>query len=74
MVVTSVKLRSAIGPIAVAVLLFLQIFSPARAVLFLLLVVSGVLAVSYFWARELGRGIQLRRFRRYGWAQVGDII
>jgi len=74
MVVTRIKLRSPIGPIAVAVLLFLQIFSPARAVLFLLLVVSGVLAVSYFWARELGRGIQLRRFRRYGWAQVGDII
>ncbi len=74
MVVTRVKLRSPIGPIAVGVLLFLQIFSPARAILFLLLIISGVLGISYYWARELGRGIQLHRFRRYGWAQVGDII
>jgi uncharacterized protein (DUF58 family) len=74
MVVTRVKIRSLIGPIAVGALLFLQIFSPARAVLFLLLIISGVLAVSYYWARELGRGLQLARFRRYGWAQVGDII
>lgn len=68
------RLTSRIPLIAVAVLLFLQIFSPAPVVQFVLITVVGVLAISYLWARQLSHGISLQRQRRYGWAQVGDII
>lgn len=71
---TSIKLTSR-APVVVAVaMLILQIFSPAPAIMFVLVIITGVLAVSYLWARQLAGRVVLQRHRRYGWAQVGDII
>jgi uncharacterized protein (DUF58 family) len=39
-----------------------------------LLVIVLVVAVSFVWTRQLAKGLNLSRQRRYGWAQVGDII
>ncbi|MBM3187853.1 MAG: DUF58 domain-containing protein [Chloroflexi bacterium] len=74
MIRTSVRLTSYVVLIAAVFLLFLQIFSPAPAVKFVLVILLGTLVVSYVWARQLSRGVLLERQRRYGWAQVGDVI
>lgn len=74
MVTITQRLTSRVPLVAVGILLLLQIFSPAPAIQFVLITVVGVLAVSYLWARQLSHGISLQRQRRYGWAQVGDII
>ena len=74
MVAISLRLTSRVPLVAVGILLLLQIFSPAPAIQFVLITVVGVLAVSYLWARQLSHGISLQRQRRYGWAQVGDVI
>jgi len=74
MVSTSTRLTSRIPLYMLALLLFLQIFSPAPAVMFVLLVLGGVVGLSYLWVRLSARGITLHRQRRYGWAQVGDVI
>ncbi|MBC7237059.1 MAG: DUF58 domain-containing protein [Chloroflexi bacterium] len=71
---TTIKLNSRIPLIVAGALLLLQIFSPAPAIMFTLVVLLGVLAVSYLWARQLRGGLSLQRQRRYGWAQVGDVI
>ena len=74
MVRVSLRLTSWLPVIVAVILLGFQIFSPAPAVLFMLVGLVGVLAVSYAWSRQLAKGISLQRQRRYGWAQVGDII
>jgi len=68
------RMTSRIPIIAAIVLVVLQIFSPAPPIMFSLVVIAGVLGLSYFWARQLATGVVLHRQRRYGWAQVGDII
>jgi len=62
-------------PIAiVSVLVVLQIFAPAPAVLYVLAVFVGAVGIGYYWARQLAEKVSLERDRRYGWAQVGDIL
>lgn len=65
MVRVTLRLTSRVPLLAAAVLLLLQIFSPAPAIQFVLVTVVGVLGVSYLWARQLSRGISLQRQRRY---------
>jgi len=74
MVATSVRITTYIPIIVAVVLLFLQVFLPAPPIMFALVVVTGVLGISYLWARGVARGVTIQRRRRYGWAQVGDII
>ncbi len=74
MITVSVHLRSWIPVLVAGVLLFLQIFSPAPPIMSALFVILLVLFISFLWARQLAKGITLHRQRRYGWAQVGDII
>ena len=74
MVKISVKLTSRLPIVVVIMLFLLQVFSPRPAIMFSLLVVLSVLGISYFWARQMAGGVTIRRQRRYGWAQVGDII
>ena len=71
---TSTRLTSPVLFIVAAILLGLQIFSPAPPIMFVLVTLLGVLGISYLWARQLADGIALQRQRRYGWAQVGDVI
>ncbi|MFH1084477.1 MAG: hypothetical protein V1772_01765, partial [Chloroflexota bacterium] len=71
---SAVRLTSRV-PLYVAMgLLVLQIFSPAPPIMFVLVAIVGVLLVSYVWASQLARRIALERERRYGWAQVGDVL
>jgi uncharacterized protein (DUF58 family) len=74
MVRTSIRLTSWIPVIVAVILLFLMIFSPAPPVKVVLIVILGVLLVSYAWTRQIAGGITIQRQRRYGWAQVGDVI
>lgn len=74
MVEISLCLRSRIPVIVAIVLLILQIFSPARPLMSVLIVIFAVLGISYLWAYQLSKGITLNRQRRYGWAQVGDVV
>ena len=74
MVTVSFRLKSWLPVIIVVVLLILQIFSPAPPIMFVLIAICGVLGLSYLWARQMAGNILLQRQRRYGWAQVGDIV
>ncbi len=74
MATATIRMNSKLPLVVAAILLFLQVFSPAPAVLTLLLGMGGVLVIGYIWARQLSRGVSLQRKRRYGWAQVGDLI
>ncbi len=70
------RLKPHLGlPIAiVSVLGVLQLFAPAPALGYVLAVIIGAVAVSYYWARQMAEQVSLERDRRYGWAQVGDVI
>lgn len=74
MVKSSIRLASRVPLVAVLVLLFLQVFTPAPPVMFALTALLGALGASYIWARQLAKGVAMERERRYGWAQVGDIL
>ena len=74
MVTSSVRMTSYIPAIVGAILLVLQIFVPAPPIMFALVIIAGVLGISYVWARQAARYVTVQRRRRYGWAQVGDII
>lgn len=74
MVKISIRLTSRIPLVVAGVLLFLQVFSPRPAIMVALLVILGVLGMSYMWARQMAGGVTIQRQRRYGWAQVGDLI
>ncbi|MDI7277389.1 MAG: hypothetical protein QME94_15535, partial [Anaerolineae bacterium] len=58
----------------VGVLLALQIFAPAPPLTYVLAVLGGAVGIAYYWARQLADGVSLERERRYGWAQVGDVL
>lgn len=74
MINVSVRLKSWIPVFVTGILLFFQIFSPSPPIMSTLLVISLVLIISFIWTRQLAKGLTLHRQRRYGWAQVGDII
>lgn len=59
-------------PVLVALLLLLQLLTPYRGWLILLVGLGGMWLISYLWARSLARGLRLVREMRFGWAQVGD--
>lgn len=71
---STVRLQSWLPVVLVVGLLLIQIFSPARPIMFILVVLLALLLVAYIWARGLARGLSITRKRRYGWAQVGDVI
>lgn len=52
----------------------LMLFSTSRAWIATTAALTVVLAVAYWWAQSLARGITVERERRYGWAQVGDLL
>ena len=74
MVTTSIRLTSRLPVVVAGILLVLQIFSPAPPVMFGLTVLVVTLIVAYLWARQLAQGVAMNRERRYGWAQVGDVL
>lgn len=58
----------------IAVLLALLVVAPARPLTYVLAVLAGALGICYYWARQMAEKVTLERERRYGWAQVGDIL
>ncbi len=74
MLKSKIYIQSWLPVVLVAGLLLFQIFSPARPIMFILVVLGGLLLVSYLWVRALGHGVSIVRKRRYGWAQVGDVL
>lgn len=74
MVTRTVRIRSWLLIILALGLFILQVFSPARAIFFVFVALASVLAMSYLWAWTLSRRVSIQRLRRYGWAQVGDIL
>lgn len=74
MTTRAVRLRTAVPLVVAAALLFLQIFSPTPATKFVLWALAGTIAISYAWVRLMARGVIVKRQRRHGWAQVGDVL
>ncbi len=74
MVSSSMRIKTRLPLYLIAVLLFFYIFAPAPVISFLLVLLVGLLVVSWIWVRQLCQHISLHRMRRYGWAQVGDVI
>ena len=67
-----VRRSSRAVPALVALLLLLQLLTPYRGWLMLLVGLGGMWLIGYLWARSLARGLRVVREMRFGWAQVGD--
>jgi uncharacterized protein (DUF58 family) len=52
----------------------LMLFSTSRAWTAMAAAMTVVLGVAWWWARRLAHGVTVERKRRYGWAQVGDLL
>ncbi|MGQ9687129.1 MAG: hypothetical protein ACUVT2_12605, partial [Thiobacillaceae bacterium] len=57
-----------------AVIIVFQILAPAPPLTYVLAVLALAVGAGYYWARRLAEYVTLERERRYGWAQVGDVI
>lgn len=66
------SLRMGLLPVLVVVVIVTQILAPYRGWRILIVGLTGALLLSWFWTRSLGRGLDLTRQMRFGWAQVGD--
>lgn len=69
---STLRLNAKAFPVIAAIALLLQIISPSRVWVTLLIIMGGVWLFCRFWVHELARSIQFKRELRYGWAQVGD--
>lgn len=69
---SSLGLNTWLLPPLVGLLLILQLTTPYRGWVMLLVGLGGALLISYLWARSLLQGLRLRREMRFGWVQVGD--
>ncbi|MFQ5858106.1 MAG: DUF58 domain-containing protein [Anaerolineae bacterium] len=52
----------------------LMLYSTSRAWTVTAVALTVILGVAYWWAQELSLGVMVDRERRYGWAQVGDLL
>ncbi|MFP4343246.1 MAG: DUF58 domain-containing protein [Anaerolineales bacterium] len=66
------KLNTRVLPFLVGLLVLLQLFSPYRGWVILLVGLGGAWALSSLWLWILSRNLHLLREMRFGWAQVGD--
>jgi uncharacterized protein (DUF58 family) len=67
-----IRLHTRLWPILIPVLVLLELISPSRTWVTLLIILGGLWLVSFLWTRSLARRLFLDREVRYGWAQVGD--
>jgi len=58
----------------ISLLLIVELISPARVWMTLLLAFSSLLAVSAWWAWHMARSVRVRRESRFTWVQVGDLL
>jgi uncharacterized protein (DUF58 family) len=66
------KLNIRILPVLCILMAILYFIDSYRGWSFLLIGLGGLWLVSFFWARDIRKGLSLRREMRFGWAQVGD--
>jgi len=72
MKIAELKLRKRILPILIPILLINQIVSPRKVWMILLVGVTAVFLISYYWAKSLQNNLHFFREMRFGWSQVGD--
>ncbi len=68
----SLKLNNWLLPVLVGILILLQVLTPYKGWMALLVGLGGLWAVSAYWAYSLRKKLSLTREMRFGWAQVGD--
>jgi len=66
------KLKNYWLPILVGAVFILQLISPYRGWVILLVGMGGLLLLSTVWVRSLAAHLRFTREMRFGWAQVGD--
>lgn len=71
---SSLRLNTRLLPALVVLVLVLQLVSPYRGWMTLLVALGGALLISYVWARSLAQGLRFTRAMRFGWVQVGDRV
>lgn len=68
------RLRSPLWLALVIAAMILQIISPYRGWVILLVALGGAWLIAFFWVRSLEKGLRIDREIRYGWATVGDTL
>jgi uncharacterized protein (DUF58 family) len=58
--------------VLILILVILQLLSPNKAWMVVLVGFCSIWLISYYWSRHLARGLRLNRDQLYGWLQVGD--
>lgn len=58
----------------IAILLVLQVVTPSRVWVALLIGLGGALGLSYLWARQMAEKLTITREQYYGWVHVGDLL
>lgn len=58
--------------VLILLLVILQVMSPNKAWMIVLVGFGSIWLLSYLWSRKLARGLRLSREQLYGWLQVGD--
>jgi uncharacterized protein (DUF58 family) len=58
----------------VGLLVVLQVMTPSRAWIALLVCLGGTLATGYCWARQMAGHVTLTREQHYNWVHVGDLL
>ena len=58
----------------VALFVVLQLITPSRAWIALLVSLGGTLAAGYYWARQMAGHVTLSREQHYNWVHVGDLL
>lgn len=53
-------------------LIVIQLISPFKGWMILIVTLGGAWIISYLWIRSLADGLSLNREMRFGWVQVGD--
>jgi uncharacterized protein (DUF58 family) len=69
---SALRLNAKSFPIIAGIALIMQIISPSKVWMILLIGIGGTWLVCWWWARGLSHSLQFEREMRYGWAQVGD--
>ncbi len=72
MKITGLKLKYRVIPYIIPVVFILQLVSPRKVWMILLVGLSFAYALSYAWAVSLKARLSLSREMRFGWSQVGD--
>ena len=70
----TLKPKSWLLPILIAVILFVHLIAPYDGWQVLLIGLGGGYLLSYLWAKLLSHGLDLYRQLHFEWAQVGDRI